>query len=130
MNYAKINNLVGWLCGAVATMVYMATADKFTSWWDTGEFIASAYKLEIVHQPGAPLFLMLQNLFSNFAFGDTTRIAFWMNVGSAICSGLTIVFLFWTITALARKIIDKNGEGRNLHILQIMGAGMVGALAY
>ncbi|MBE8722789.1 protein O-mannosyl-transferase family [Sphingobacterium pedocola] len=130
MNYAKINNVVGWLCGAIATMVYIATADRFTSWWDTGEFIASAYKLEIVHQPGAPLFLMLQNLFSNFAFGDTSRIAFWMNIGSAICSGLTIVFLFWTITALGRKIINKNGEGANWHILQIMGAGVVGALAY
>ncbi|GGH09158.1 DUF2723 domain-containing protein [Sphingobacterium alkalisoli] len=130
MKYAKINNIVGWLCGAIAATVYIITAEKFNSWWDTGEFIASAYKLQIVHQPGAPLFLMLQNLFSNFAFGDTSRIALLMNIGSAICSGLTIVFLFWTTTALARKIMDKAGEGGNLRILQIIGAGTVGALAY
>src|SRR5690606_37008572 len=90
-----------------------------------------AYKLQIVHQPGAPLFLMLQNVFSNLAFGDTARIAFWMNVGSAISSGLTIVFLCWTITALARKVVWKAGtELSQSGLIQIMGAGIVGALAY
>jgi len=107
------------------------TAERTTSFWDTGEFIASAYKLQIVHQPGAPLFLMLQNVFSNLAFGDTARIAFWMNVGSAISSGLTIVFLCWTITALARKVVWKAGtELSQSGLIQIMGAGIVGALAY
>jgi len=107
------------------------TAERTTSFWDTGEFIASAYKMQIVHQPGAPLFLMLQNVFSNLAFGNTERIAFWMNVGSAVSSGLTIVFLCWTITALARKVLWKPGtELTRVNLIQIMASGAVGALAY
>jgi len=77
------------------------------------------------------LFLMLQNIFSNFALGNLAQIAFWMNVGSAICSGLTVMFLFWTITALARKIIQSDHQSNDKnHLIKIMGAGMVGALAY
>jgi len=130
MNYAKINNLLGWLCGAIALLVFVLTAEKSTSWWDTGEFIASAYKLEIVHQPGAPFFLLVQNLFSNFAFGDPTKIALWMNIGSGVCSGLTITFLFWTITALARKLMSKDNNPTTLDSLQIFSAGLLGALAF
>ncbi|MFC3196817.1 DUF2723 domain-containing protein [Parapedobacter deserti] len=131
MNYNRINNIIGWLCGLIATTVYVLTAERTTSFWDTGEFIASAYKMQIVHQPGAPLFLMLQNVFSNLAFGNPERIAFWMNVGSAISSGLTIVFLFWSITALARKVVWKSGtELTDSGLIRIMGAGVVGALAY
>lgn len=133
MNYNKINNLLGWAVGIIATLTYILTLEKTTSWWDTGEFIASAYKLQIVHQPGAPLFLMIQNLFSNFAMGDNTRIAYWMNIGSAVCSGLTITFLFWTITALARKAylhLNKEEILNQANLIKIMGAGVVGALAY
>jgi len=131
MNYNKINNIAGWACGILATLVYVMTMERTTSFWDTGEFIASAYKMQIVHQPGAPLFLMLQNIFSNLAFGDEMRIAFWMNFGSAVSSGLTIVFLFWTITALARKTIAPRGaELTDWKLVQIIGAGAVGALAY
>jgi len=131
MNYTKINNLLGWLCGAIAAIVYVITTDRFNSWWDTGEFVASAYKLQVVHQPGAPLFLIIQNLFSNLAMGDMSKIAFWMNVGSAVCSGLTITFLFWTITALARKILIKDVlEIESFDRLKIFGAGVVGSLAY
>ncbi len=131
MNYNKWNNLTGWLCGLLATLVYILTADRTTSWWDTGEFIASAYKLQIVHQPGAPLFLMIQNIFSNLAGGDVTRVAFWMNIGSALCSGFTIVFLCWTITALVRKVLVKRGiEPNTTQRLQIISAGAIGALAY
>ncbi len=131
MKYEKINNLVGWLLAALTTAVYIATADRYTSWWDTGEFIASAYKLQIVHQPGAPLFLMIQNVFSNLAWGDVTRIAFFMNVGAAVCSGLTILFLFWTITALARKVLVKKQQDINQEqALPIMLAGLIGAGAY
>ena len=111
MNYTKINNVLGWACAIIATVTYMLTAERSTSWWDCGEFIASAYKMQVVHQPGAPLFLMIQNLFSNLAGGDVTRIAFWMNVGSGVCSGITILFLFWTITALARKVVTKSVDG-------------------
>lgn len=133
MNYNKINNLLGWLCAAIATVTYILTAERTTSWWDTGEFIASAYKMQIVHQPGAPLFLMIQNLFGNLAFGNEERIAFWMNIGSAVCSGLTILFLFWTITALARKFYvgkDYNQALPAVALVRIMSAGVVGALAY
>jgi hypothetical protein len=131
MNYNKINNLLGWFCGIVATLVYVLTADRFNSWWDTGEFVASAYKLQVVHQPGAPLFLMVQNIFSNLAGGDVSKIAFWMNVGSAVCSGLTITFLFWTITALARKAVNISFSKSSISTnIQIFGAGLVGALAY
>lgn len=133
MNYKKINNLLGWVVGIIATLTYILTLEKTTSWWDTGEFIASAYKLQIVHQPGAPLFLMIQNLFSNLAMGDNSRIAYWMNVGSAVCSGLTITFLFWTITALAKKAyvsLSAKEEISEGNLIKIMGAGVVGALAY
>jgi len=131
MNYNKINNSIGWLCGLVATAVYVSTAERTTSFWDCGEFIASAFKMQIVHQPGAPLFLMLQNVFSNLAFGNPELIAFWMNIGSALSSGLTIVFLFWSITALARKVLWKPGTALTQEaLIQIIGAGAVGALAY
>ena len=131
MNYNKINNLLGWTCGILASMVYIITADRFNSWWDTGEFVASAYKLQVVHQPGAPLFLLIQNLFSNLALGDVTKVAFWMNVGSAVCSGMTITFLFWTITALVRKFVGQRKDSTStMSQLQIFGAGLVGALAY
>ena len=130
MNYNKINNLLGWLCGLIATLVYVYTADRFNSWWDTGEFVASAYKLQVVHQPGAPLFLMIQNLFSNLAMGDVQKIGFWMNVGAAVCSGLTITFLFWTITALARKILIKGDELQRWTNVKLFASGIIGSLAY
>ncbi len=134
MNYNKINNLLGWLCAFVATLVYVVTAERTASWWDCGEFIASAYKMQIVHQPGAPLFLMIQNIFSNMAMGDKSQIAYWMNVGSAVSSGLTILFLFWSITALGRKIfVGTSNLSTALNQTQtivVMGAGLVGALAY
>ncbi|WP_231561421.1 DUF2723 domain-containing protein [Sphingobacterium sp. T2] len=133
MNYNKINNLLGWLCAFIATVVYIMTAERTASWWDCGEFIASAYKMQIVHQPGAPLFLMIQNIFSNLAMGDKSQIAYWMNVGSAVCSGLTILFLFWSITALGRKIFVGPNLKEALSPVQtivVMGSGLVGALAY
>jgi hypothetical protein len=131
MNYSKINNLTGWLCFLIATVTYILTLEPSVSFWDCGEFIASAYKMQVVHQPGAPLFLMIQRFFSLFAFGDINNIAYFMNVGSAIASAATILFLFWTITALAKKILVKNGEViSNANLISIMGAGAVGALAY
>lgn len=131
MEYNKLNNIFGWICFAIATATYALTLEPTVSFWDAGEFIAASYKMQIVHQPGAPLFLMLQNIFSNLAFGNPERLAYWMNMGSAISSALTILFLFWTITALARKVIAKD----KLHIdkentIIIIGAGVVGALAY
>jgi len=131
MNYNKINNLFGWLCFIIATATYVMTAEPTASFWDCGEFIAAAYKLQIVHQPGAPLFLILQKIFSLLAGSDVTRVAYWMNIGSAVSSGATILFLFWTITALAKKTLWKYGEELKPAILiTIIGSGLVGALAY
>ncbi|WP_040298987.1 glycosyltransferase family 117 protein [Arcticibacter svalbardensis] len=131
MNYNKINNLFGWLCFIIATATYIMTAEPTASFWDCGEFIAAAYKLQIVHQPGAPLFLILQKIFSLLAGSDVTKVAYWMNVGSALSSGATILFLFWTITALAKKVIYKAGEElKPAALITIIGSGLVGALAY
>lgn len=131
MNYSKINNLTGWLCFFIATVTYILTLEPSVSFWDCGEFIASAFKMQVVHQPGAPLFLMIQRFFSLFAFGDTQKIAYFMNLGSAIASAATILFLFWTITALAKKVLIKeNEEVSKANLIAIMGAGAVGALAY
>ena len=131
MNYSKINNITGWLCFAVATLTYILTLEPSVSFWDCGEFIASALKMQVVHQPGAPLFLMIQRFFSLFAFGDVTKVAYFMNVGSAIASAATILFLFWSITALAKKVLIQQGEEVSKgNLVTIMGAGIVGALAY
>ncbi|SKB83755.1 glycosyltransferase family 117 protein [Daejeonella lutea] len=131
MNYNRTNNLLGWLCFLTALIVYTFTLEPTTSFWDSGEFIASAYKLQVVHQPGAPLYLMVSKVFSLLAGGDTSRVAFWINICSALASAATILFLFWTITALARKIIAKPGVSLTQgEMITIMGSGLVGALAY
>jgi hypothetical protein len=131
MKYNKINNLTGWICFLVAALTYILTLEPNVSFWDCGEFIASAFKMQVVHQPGAPLFLMIERFFSLFAFGDVTRVAYFMNLGSAITSAATILFLFWTITALAKKMLVKADEEISTSkMISIMGAGLVGALAY
>lgn len=131
MNYSKTNNIIGWICFFIATLTYILTLEPSVSFWDCGEFIASALKMQVVHQPGAPLFLMIQRFFSLFAMGDVNKVAYFMNVGSAVASGATILFLFWTITALAKKILVKTGEEiTSAKMISIMGAGAVGALAY
>ncbi len=131
MNYFKINNIIGWVSFFIATTTYILTLEPSVSFWDCGEFIASALKMQVVHQPGAPLFLMIQRFFGIFAMGDVTKVAYFMNVGSAIASGATILFLFWTITALAKKVLVKKNETiSTANMITIMGAGLVGALAY
>ncbi|RZK59095.1 MAG: DUF2723 domain-containing protein [Pedobacter sp.] len=131
MKYSKINNLVGWFCFLIAAVTYISTLEPSVSFWDCGEFISAALKMQVVHQPGAPLFLMIQRFFSLFAMGDNTKVAYFMNVGSALASAATILFLFWTITALAKKIVAKGEEVLSTtNLITIMGAGAVGALAY
>jgi len=132
MKYSKINNIVGWICFFIAAVTYILTLEPSVSFWDCGEFIASALKMQVVHQPGAPLFLMIERFFSLFAFGDNTKVAYFMNVGSAIASAATILFLFWTITALAKKVLVKENDKEisTANLISIMGAGLVGALAY
>jgi hypothetical protein len=101
------------------------------SFWDCGEFMSCAYKIEVGHSPGAPLFMMIQRMFGLLAGGDVTKVALMMNAWSAIASGLTILFLFWTITHFAKKLATPSGdEPSSLQTTLIMGAGLVGALAY
>lgn len=128
MQYQKINNLLGWLSFAIALSVYAITLEPTTSFWDCGEYIATAYKLQVGHPPGAPTFLLIGNFFANFAFGDVTKVAYMINFMSAVCSAFTILFLFWTITAFAKRIFGTENAEKN--IMSIMGAGLVGALAY
>jgi hypothetical protein len=122
------NNCIGWLSFTIAVIVYLSTIEPSMSLWDCGEFIASSYKLEVGHPPGAPLFLMLAKIFSLLTH-DTAKIALFMNAFSAIASAFTILFLFWTITILGSKLTDiKNASG--LKIILILGSGFVGAMAY
>lgn len=129
MSYNKINNLVGWFVCLIACSVYLMTKEATVSFWDCGEFISGAAKLEVVHSPGAPLFLMINRLF--VAIFGMQNAALAVNASSALCSGFTILFLFWTITHFAKRIIGKQGEElTNNNLIKIMGAGIVGALAY
>ena len=131
MNYKLINNIVGWFTFVIATIVYFLTIEPTTSFWDCGEFIATAYKLEVGHPPGAPLFMILARAFSLFAFGDVTKVAMMVNIMSALMSSFTILFLFWTITHLAKKIVLKDGLELSIgKVLAVIGSGLVGAFAY
>jgi hypothetical protein len=131
MNYNKINNIFGWVAFVIATLTYVLTLEPSASFWDCGEFIACIYRLQVAHQPGAPLFTMIGKVFSLLSFGDIHRVAYWTNIASALASGATIMFLFWSITALAKKlIIKKDGDYNTTSFILIIGAGLVGALAY
>ncbi|MBE3085478.1 MAG: DUF2723 domain-containing protein, partial [Bacteroidetes bacterium] len=130
-NYKVINNISGWVVFIVAAVTYLMTIEPTASLWDCGEFIASAFKLEVGHPPGNPVFMVLARFFTLFAAGDTSKVAVMVNAMSALASAFTILFLFWTITHLARKILLKNKNPFNSgRIVAVMAAGMVGALAY
>lgn len=132
MQFKKINNLVGWVVFLIASTVYILTAEAGGSFWDCGEFVSSCFKLQIPHPPGAPLFVMLGRLFI-VLFGDNPLTAAKaVNVMSALASGFTILFLFWTITHFARRIVNVKTSDTvtTSQIWSIMGAGAVGALAY
>tara|TARA_Y100000813_G_scaffold79344_1_gene56179 strand:+ start:1525 stop:4542 length:3018 start_codon:yes stop_codon:yes gene_type:complete len=132
MNYIKTNNLLGWLTFSIAFFVYYLTIEPTVSFWDCGEYISTAYKLEVGHPPGAPLFQLIGRFFSLFA-NDVSNVAFMINIMSAVCSAFTILFLFWTITALAKKIALDSIKKENLSLAQkigIFGSGLVGALSY
>lgn len=129
-NYRLLNNAFGWTTFAIATIVYMLTIEPTVSYWDCGEFIAAAYKLQVGHPPGAPLFMMIARIFTLMAGDDVTQVAKWVNVLSGLCSSFTILFLFWSITAFAKKIALKTGEFTQGKIVAIIGSGLVGGLAY
>ncbi|MBK9389664.1 MAG: DUF2723 domain-containing protein [Bacteroidetes bacterium] len=129
-NYRRLNNITGWILFVISFSVYLLTLEPTVSFWDCGEFILSAFKLQVGHPPGAPLFLMIGRVATLFAFGDTSKVALMMNGLSALCSGFAILFLFWTITHLVRRVytIDNNLEPKQ--IPAIIGSGIIGALAY
>ena len=128
--YKVINNLMGWITFAIAAFVYCSTIEPTASFWDCPEFITSAYKLEIGHPPGNPFFMLTANLFSQFA-SDPTQVAKMVNIMSALFSAGCILFLFWTITHLTRKLLCGDSQEISTgNLIAIQGSGLVGALAY
>jgi tetratricopeptide (TPR) repeat protein len=108
----------------------MLTLEPSASFWDCGEFIAASYKLQVVHAPGAPLFLMFNKLFTLLSFGNTSSVAFWVNTSSAMVSAFGVMFLFWTITIIARKLIVRTNEDYTIdNLILIFLSGTVGAMA-
>src|ERR1700759_5748832 len=132
MTYKKINNLTGWLCFLIAATTYVLTLEPSVSFWDCGEFISCAYRLQVAHQPGYPLFAMLGKAFSLLSFGDRTKVPYFTNMGSALASGGAIMFLFWTITAMAKKLLsDKTDQATEQSRVYVSrGVGGCGALAF
>ncbi len=130
-NYAKLNNIIGWIVGIAASIVFILTAESTASFWDCGEFISCAYKFEVGHPPGAPTFLLLGRIVSLLTFGNISLVALFINYLSAICSGLAVMFLFWIITYMAKKLfINDKEETNKANMYAVFGAGIVGAMAF
>ncbi len=129
VQFKKLNNIIGWVAFAISLAVYMLTLEPTASFWDCGEFLSAADKQQVVHPPGAPMFLLLGKFFSLFALGNQANVAYWTNVLSAFTSALTVLFIFWTITHLAKKIYTAGKqELTSEKTYAIMAAGFVGAL--
>jgi hypothetical protein len=129
-NFRLVNIIAGWVIFAVAAFVYLSTIESTASFWDCGEFISSAFKLEVGHPPGAPFFMIMSRFFTLFAGNDVTKVPIMVNSMSALFSALTILFLFWTITHLAKKILVKDEPMTPAQLIAVIGSGAVGALAY
>ncbi|HQQ95447.1 MAG TPA: DUF2723 domain-containing protein [Bacteroidia bacterium] len=129
--FSRLNTLVGWLVWAVATFTYCSTIEPTASFWDCGEYIACAYKLEVGHPPGAPFFLLIGRFFAMLGFGDPAKAGMMINIMSALCSSFSILFLFWSITRLAIKSYGKKvADLSKAYQWAILGAGVIGSLAY
>jgi hypothetical protein len=128
--YQKLNNIFGWVTFLIAATVYLVSIEPTASWWDCGEYIATAFKLQVGHPPGAPLFQMIGRFFSLFAFGDVRHAAMMVNIMSALCSGFTILFLFWSITMLAKKFVITTLEITKGQMYTIFAGAFIGSLAY
>jgi hypothetical protein len=129
--YKLLNNLFGWIAFAVAAFTYLSTVEPTASFWDCPEFITCAAKGEVGHPPGNTFFNLTGRFFVNFAGGDMTQAAVWVNRMSALFSAATILFLFWTITALTKKIVCKRDEEMTMaQMIAILGSGLVGSLLY
>ncbi len=128
--FKTVNTIMGWITFAIAAFVYCSTIEPTASFWDCPEFITSAYKLEVGHPPGNPFFMLTANLFTQFA-SDPTQVARMVNIMSALFSAGCILFLFWSITHLTRKLVCSNPNEMSLsQLITIQGSGLVGALAY
>lgn len=128
LSFNRLNNIFAWATFAVTLVVYILTMEPTTSFWDCGEFIATAYRLEVGHPPGAPLFMLIARFFSMFAQPD--QAAYMVNALSATCGAFTALLLFWSITIFAKKMALKSGELTNGKMIAILGSGFVGGLAY
>jgi hypothetical protein len=129
MQYKSLNNIIGWAVFVIAAFTYISTVEPTASLWDCSEFILSAYKLEVGHPPGAPLFMMVGHLFALFASPE--NVALMINIFSALCSAFTVLFLFWSITHLARRFVNKAiPELSASETVMVLSCGIVGALAY
>ena len=130
MNFKKTNLILGWISFAIALIVYLLTLEPTVSQWDCGEFIASSFKLQVGHPPGAPLFMIIGRVFSLFT-SDTAKVAMMINSVSASASAFTILFLFWTISHLLKKILIKTGDkASRSDMIAVLGGSFVGAMAY
>ncbi|MDC1106151.1 DUF2723 domain-containing protein [Prolixibacteraceae bacterium] len=127
--YKFYNKIIGWIVFAIAATVYLMTIEPTASFWDCGEFITTSYRLEVGHPPGAPFFLLLGRFFSIFA-SDPSNVAMMVNALSALASAFTILFLFWSITHLAKNIVSGKETPSMGDMISIFGSGAVGALAY
>jgi len=129
--YRKFNTLAGWAVFAIALLVYIKTVEPTVSWWDPGEHIATSYKLQIGHPPGAPTFQLVARFLSLFAFGDTSKVAVMINMISVLSSAFVILFLFWTITMIGKKLMLQKGEEMTSEKMwTILAAGFVGAMTF
>lgn len=127
--YKKSNNILGWIVFAAALVVYTLTMEKSASFWDCGEFIAGAFKLQVVHPPGAPFFNILGRFFTLFAFGDVTQVAAMINFMSALSTAFVSLFCFWSTTAIGRKVFLKEEiDYSTSNITAVLGAGLVAGL--
>lgn len=130
MRYRILNNLSGWTVFIIALTVYVSTLEPTASMWDCSEFIACAYKLQVSHAPGAPLFMLVARLFTLFAGSDVQKVALMVNLLSAVASALTVMFLFWTITILADKAMFAGNHKEKKKIAIILAAGFLGSLSF
>jgi hypothetical protein len=128
MNYKNLNIAVGWIAFLAATITYLLTLEPTASFWDCGEFITIAYKLQVGHPPGAPVYMILGRFFT--LFGNEQSAALMMNVFSALASSFTILFLFWTITHLTKRLLSNDENPTMGQTIAILGSGLIGALAY
>jgi hypothetical protein len=127
-SYKSVNNILGWLMFLTATAVFMLTVEPTASFWDAGERLSSSFKLQVMHPPGAPLYQMMARMFSLLALGDVSRVAFWINSMSAVAGGLTVMFLFWTVSMLGHRILRVQADATNAKTWAVWGAGIVGGL--